>query len=88
MTGDYSVPGNVLLWALADQEHRAQAILRSVADPGLLNSLETLLHDEVLDGEMAGDWRWSRFWKTGCRLPRAFDKASGQDDLTQSVRRE
>ena len=47
----------VLLWALTDQEHRAQAILRSVADPGLLNSLETLLHDEVLDGEMGRDWR-------------------------------
>ena len=47
----------VLLWALTDQEHRTQAILRSVADPGLLNSLETLLHDEVLDGEMGGYWR-------------------------------
>ena len=44
----------VLLRTLTDQEHWAQAILRGVADPGLLNSLETLLHDEILDGEMEG----------------------------------
>src|SRR5882672_9174306 len=59
----------VLLWALTDQEHRAQAILRCVAGPGLLKSLETLLHDEVLDGEVGGHWARSRFWKPGCRLP-------------------
>ena len=78
----------VLLWALTNQEHRVQAILRSVADPGLLNSLETLLHDEILDGEMGGDWTGSRFRKTGCRLPGSFDESSGQDDLAQRIRRE
>ena len=78
----------VLLWALTDQEYRAQAILRSVAHPGLLNSLETLLHNEVLDGEMGGYWTRGRFRKTGCRLPVSFDESSGQDDLAQRIRRE
>src|SRR4029453_2041415 len=46
-------------WALADQEHRAQAILCSGAGPGPLNRCETLPHAEELNGAWSGAWTGS-----------------------------
>ena len=72
----------------ADQEHRTQAILRSVAGPGFLNRGETFPHDEELNSVWNGPWTGSRFPKRGGRVPVPFDKSGGQDDLTEGVHRE
>src|SRR5262249_54138123 len=79
---------NCTSWAFADQEHRAQAILRSVAVPSFLNRGETLPHNEELNSVWSGPWTGSRFPKRRARVPIPFDKSGGQDDCTEGVRRE
>ena len=85
---DKNAVARVTSWPLADQEHRAQAILSGVAGPGLLNGGETLPHNKGLDGVWCGPWAGSRFPKCGCRVPIPCSESGGQDDSIEGVRRE